>query len=118
MKVCFCKSFGKEICILLFSINIAMSTQVYYFKLIQTHIYVMGTSLQYSCLENHKDRGAWQAIVHGATKRRTQRVTECACVHTRQLTIKSNPEKVEKLFAAKGKVDASHLNVNLWITLI
>ena len=72
MKVCFCKSFGKEICILLFSINIAMSTQVYYFKLIQTHIYVMGTSLQYSCLENHKDRGAWQAIVHGVVKRQTQ----------------------------------------------
>ena len=23
--------------------------------------------LQYSCLENSKDRGAWQAIVHGVT---------------------------------------------------
>ena len=27
---------------------------------------------QYSCLENSTDRGAWQAIVHGATKNRTQ----------------------------------------------
>ena len=27
-----------------------------------------GNSLQYSCLENSMDRGAWQAIVHGATK--------------------------------------------------
>ena len=24
--------------------------------------------LQYSCLENSRDRGAWQAIVHGVTK--------------------------------------------------
>ena len=28
--------------------------------------------LQYSCLENSMDRGAWQAKVHGVTKRWTQ----------------------------------------------
>ena len=28
-----------------------------------------GYSLQYSCLENLMDRGAWQAIVHGVKKR-------------------------------------------------
>ena len=27
-----------------------------------------GTPLQYSCLENPVDRGAWRAIVHGVTK--------------------------------------------------
>ena len=27
-----------------------------------------GNSLQYSCLENPMDRGAWQARVHGVTK--------------------------------------------------
>ena len=27
-----------------------------------------GYPLQYSCLENPMDRGAWRAIVHGATK--------------------------------------------------
>ena len=27
--------------------------------------------LQYSCLGNSKDRGAWRAIVHGVTKSRT-----------------------------------------------
>ena len=27
---------------------------------------------QYSCLENSTDRGAWQAVVHGVTKSRTQ----------------------------------------------
>ena len=31
-----------------------------------------GNSLQYSCLENPVDRGAWWAKVHGVTKSRTQ----------------------------------------------
>ena len=31
-----------------------------------------GNPLQYSCLENPMDRGAWWAIVHGVTKSRTQ----------------------------------------------
>ena len=28
--------------------------------------------LQYSCLENSMDRGAWRAIVHGIAKSQTQ----------------------------------------------
>ena len=31
-----------------------------------------GNSLQYSCLENLMDRGAWQAAVHEVTKSRTR----------------------------------------------
>ena len=31
-----------------------------------------GNPLQYSCLENPKDRGAWWATVHGVTKSQTQ----------------------------------------------
>ena len=31
-----------------------------------------GTPLQYSCLENPMDRGAWWAAVHGVAKSRTQ----------------------------------------------
>ena len=31
-----------------------------------------GNSLQYSCLENSMDRGAWWATVHGVTKSRTR----------------------------------------------
>ena len=31
-----------------------------------------GNPLQYSCLENPMDRGAWGAIVHGAAKSWTQ----------------------------------------------
>ena len=27
-----------------------------------------GNSLQYSCLENSMDRGAWQAVIHGVAK--------------------------------------------------
>ena len=28
--------------------------------------------LQYACLENPMDRGAWQAVVHGIAKSQTQ----------------------------------------------
>ena len=31
-----------------------------------------GNALQYSCLENPMDTGAWQATVHGATKSQTR----------------------------------------------
>ena len=31
-----------------------------------------GNPLQYSCLENSMDRGAWQAIVHGVTNSQTK----------------------------------------------
>ena len=31
-----------------------------------------GNPLQYSCLENPMDRGAWQVTVHGVVKDRTQ----------------------------------------------
>ena len=31
-----------------------------------------GNPLQYSCLENPVDRGAWQVTVHGVAKSRTQ----------------------------------------------
>ena len=31
-----------------------------------------GNPLQYSCLENSMERGAWQATVHGVAKSQTQ----------------------------------------------
>ena len=31
-----------------------------------------GNPLQYSCLENPMDRGAWRAMVHGVAKCQTQ----------------------------------------------
>ena len=35
-------------------------------------LHQIGNPLQYSCLENPMDRGAWQAAVHGVTKSRTR----------------------------------------------
>ena len=40
-----------------------------------------GSPLQYSCLENSKDRGTWRGIVHRVTKSRTQ--LKQLSVHTR-----------------------------------
>ena len=44
-----------------------------------------GSPLQYSCLENSTDGGAWWAAVHGVAKSQTQlSVLACAhaCTHT------------------------------------
>ena len=35
-----------------------------------------GNPLQYSCLENSMDRGAWKAIVHGVAESCTTEATE------------------------------------------
>ena len=40
-----------------------------------------GNPLQYICLENSMDRGAWQAIVHRVAKSQT-RLSTCALTHT------------------------------------
>ena len=49
--------------------------------------------LQYSCLENPMDRGAWWATVHGVAKRRTRLSTHA---HTRwlMLSILGTPSRV------------------------
>ena len=39
-----------------------------------------GNPLQYSCLENPMDRGAWWATVHGVVKSRTRLSDFCVCV--------------------------------------
>ena len=40
-----------------------------------------GNPLQYSCLENAMDRGAWRAAVHGATSSQTQ-LNMHTCTHS------------------------------------
>ena len=47
------------------------------------------TPLQYSCLENPMDRGAWQATVHGVAKSRT-RLSDFTLTHN-VYTTTSNP---------------------------
>ena len=41
-----------------------------------------GNPLQYSCLENPMDRGAWQVMVHGVAKSQTRDSTKWINVHT------------------------------------
>ena len=40
-----------------------------------------GNPLQYSCLENPRDREAWQTTVHRVTKRKTQLKLQQAHTH-------------------------------------
>ena len=40
-----------------------------------------GNPLQYSCLEQPMDRGAWQASAHGAENSWTAEAIEHACMH-------------------------------------
>ena len=42
-----------------------------------------GNPLQYSCLDNPMDRGAWRAIVHGVAKSWTRLINLQFHVHTR-----------------------------------
>ena len=57
-----------------------------------------GTPLQYSCLENAMDGGAWWAAVHGVAKSRTQRSDFTFTFH----------------FHALEKEMATHSNVLAW----
>ena len=46
-----------------------------------------GSPLQYSCLENPMDRGAWRATAHGITKSQTQlkRLSTQTCTHAHKI---------------------------------
>ena len=47
-----------------------------------------GNSLQYSCLENSMDKGAWQATVHEVAKSWSDTAVHmCACAHTHTHTV-------------------------------
>ena len=53
--------------------NLKLGTVEWIFTLVTTiHGEDNGTPLQYSCLENPMDGGAWCAAVHGVTKSRTR----------------------------------------------
>ena len=48
-----------------------------------------GYSLQYSCLENSRDRGTWWATVHGITKSWTRLEELSTHTHTREINLTS-----------------------------
>ena len=41
-----------------------------------------GNPLQYPCLENRMDSGAWQAIINRVTKSQTQLMSKCSLTHS------------------------------------
>ena len=50
------------------------------------------STLQYSCLENPKDRGSWRATVCGVTKSRTQ-LSHRAHIHAKNTSDWEGPTK-------------------------
>ena len=58
-----------------------------------------GDPLQYSCLENPVDRGAWRALVHSVAESDTTGATERSCMFLLQPTsqdLKVGKHKVKK----------------------
>ena len=81
------------------SFRIVSSKQTVYLQIYQ-HIQGEGngTPLQYSCLENPMDGGAWQAAVHGVTKSRARLSDFTFTFHFQEL----------------GKEMATHSSVPAW----
>ena len=74
-----------------------------------------GNSLQYSCLRNPMDRGAWQATVHGVANSRTQLNT-----HTHTHTHTHTPLLficLETLvnFREAGNLPAANIIPQMWL---
>ena len=56
-----------------------------------------GNPLQYSCLDNSTDRGAWRATVHGVAQSNMTEGTEHVCTHIgTPLTTAQPPQKAGK----------------------
>ena len=49
-----------------------------------------GNPLQYSCLENFMDRGAWRATIYGVTKVKYDWVTNTSLLHTNSVCLLFN----------------------------
>ena len=76
-----------------------------------------GTPLQYSCLGNPMDRGAWWAAAHGVTKRWT-RPKRLRTQHTQKSKVRANPKafKAAARGEFKGMISGSmfHLAIPKW----
>ena len=69
-----------------------------------------GNPLQYSCLENPKDRGAWRATTHGVAKSRT-RLKRLGMHATCQMTSPQSQVAAYHLFCLT-KMNHRNLNHN------
>ena len=67
--------FKKNLCLILFFAITTFQYAVYLFIHLVYYLFSLGEGngnlLQYSCLENPMDRGAWRATVHGVTESQT-----------------------------------------------
>ena len=92
-----------------------------------------GNPLQYSCLENPMDGGAWWATVHGVTKSWTRLRTErlrflsffswldqCPCKkkYQRAFSLSSTCKHTQRRWPSRSQKDTSHQKSNYAGTLI
>ena len=71
-----------------------------------------GTPLQYSCLENPMDGGAWWATVHGVAKSQTQQSDFTFTFHFHALTRKWQPTPLFLPGESQGR--GSLVGCRLW----
>ena len=77
-----------------------------------------GRPHQHSCLENSKDRGDWQATVHGVTRSWTQlKQLSTAQYTTKEARIYNGEETFSSINVA-GKTGQLHAKVSNWTTLL
>ena len=78
-----------------------------------------GSPLQYSCLENPLDRGAWRATVHGVTRVRHDLVTKSPSSMSKKHVMEvnhphsGNAAKLTDMEFGPYKVKATHVPVTL-----
>ena len=77
-----------------------------------------GNPFQHFCLENSKDRGDWQAIVHGVTRSQTGlKQFSTGQYTTKEARIYNGGETVSSINVA-GKTGLLHAKVSNWTTLL
>ena len=79
-----------------------------------------GNPLQYSCLENLKDRGTWWATVHGVAKNQTQLSDEHFHFLSSELRVAIKAMKVEGTppwegFHAQRRQNTQASNFTIWV---
>ena len=63
-----------------------------------------GTPLQYSCLENPMDRGAWWAAVHGVAKSRLSDFTFTFHFHALEMEMATHSSVLAWIIPGKGEL--------------